>query len=505
LFLDISPQVKYQETKYNKPKFRMKTNNRVYHAIQWVLWGLMILSLPITSFPPVARVLGATVSPAAIIPFALLALVWWLPALLRRAALPGQSLPLLAFMGVALLSCLAALFRDIPPFYDIQPWREMLQAFATLLIGVAFYLLAAVWPNNEKRLSFTLCMLNYTGLILLGWCLVQWIYGQPGSRWPGWINPIQLLFSTVDLYKGRVTGFAFEPSWLSHQVNMLFLPFWLSASVMGYTAHKRKLAGISMENFMLAAGVVLLYLSKSRLGLLAFLLCVFFLLILLSVRLVRRWQSRFASRAARLRVVFFFYGGLLLLAVLLLVGTGVYLSKTDPRMADLFDIQTLRERGFLQYAENLAFAARIVYWQAGWDVFNQYPLLGVGLGNAGFYFHDSLDPAAWEFMEVRAVMYEQGAVPNVKSLWVRLLAETGLVGFGVFAAWLVVMAATGVTLLKRSGKPARLAGLAVILTLIGLLVEGFSVDTFALPYYWITLGLGTAVYHFGKHEADTQE
>jgi hypothetical protein len=32
-------------------------------------------------------------------------------------------------------------------------------------------------------------------------------------------------------------------------------------------------------------------------------------------------------------------------------------------------------------------------------------------------------------------------------------------------------------------------GLAGMFVLVGLLTEGFSVDTFGLPYYWVALGL----------------
>jgi len=468
--------------------------NRAYQIIQWVLWGLLILSLPITSFPLIADRLGAMVSPAAIIPLVLLILAWWLPDLIQGGSLPRQSLPLLGFVAVALVSSLISLFREIPPFQDALPWRQVLEGFTTLLIGVAFFLLSSSWPRSEKSIHFTLRLLNYAGLIILVWCIIQWIVWNEYTRWPEWLRDIQKMFSSGTLYKDRITGFAYEPSWLAHQLNMIFIPFWLASTVKGFTVHRRKFLGISLENFLLVGGVILLYLSKSRLGLLAFLLCVSYLLLRLSIKIVRILQARFKTRAAKQWTAITFYLGLVVLSVLLLLGTGVYLSKADPRMSELFDFETLRNRPFLEYAEKLAFSARIVYWQAGWNVFGENPFLGVGLGNAGFYFYDKLDPAAWEYFEIRDVMYDLASPPNIKSLWVRLFAETGFIGSAFFIVWLGLILLSGISLLRQSKKYMQVTGMAVILTLLGLLVEGFSVDTFALPYFWITFGLGVAVF-----------
>jgi len=41
-------------------------------------------------------------------------------------------------------------------------------------------------------------------------------------------------------------------------------------------------------------------------------------------------------------------------------------------------------------------------------------------------------------------------------------------------------------------------GIFGILAIIALLFEGFSLDTFGLPYYWIALGLIASVYRSKK-------
>jgi O-antigen ligase len=115
------------------------------------------------------------------------------------------------------------------------------------------------------------------------------------------------------------------------------------------------------------------------------------------------------------------------------------------------------------------------------------------LGNSGFFFPEKMSGYGWGLVEVRRLMYIDTALPNIKSLWVRLLAETGLVGFAFFVCWLYLGWHTSSWLEKnvadRRGKMLALMGKLVI---IALVFEGFSVDSFALPYLWFSLGLVTA-------------
>jgi hypothetical protein len=125
-------------------------------------------------------------------------------------------------------------------------------------------------------------------------------------------------------------------------------------------------------------------------------------------------------------------------------------------------------------------------------VFNDYPVLGVGLGNAGFFFPEKLSAYSWGLTEVRTLLYQWDSLPNSKSLWVRLLAETGVIGFGFFLSWLYVIAVSALSLCRRKGLRGTV-GIAGLFVLAGMLTEGFSVDTFALPYFWVSFALVTSV------------
>ena len=479
---------------------------------RWKLWlcglegwaaGLLVLSLPFTSFPLVARLTGSSmVAPLALLPLALLIVVWFVPYLLRSGRLPPQSLPLLGFCGAALLASLLAYFISIPSYQSVSLFNSEIEALVTLAIGVIFYLVIAAWAGSHQRLAFLLRWVNWSGLLIVVWSLVQAGVWYRLQVYPEWMVTLQSLITTNGtLYQQRAAGFAYEPSWLAHQLNMLYLPYWLAAAVSDYSAHRWRLGRLHFEHLLLVGGVGALLLSVSRVGLLAFLLMVAYLLLWANIRLVHWLQGRLFRRfppgERRTRVLRFWFGlaSLLVLVMVygsMLIGAGIGLSRYDQRMQKLFDITALREQSFLHYANQLVFAERIVFWQAGWEVFNDHPLLGVGLGNAGFYFPEKLSAFSWALTEVRMLMYHWTTLPNIKSLWVRMLAETGVVGFAFFVSWCYVLWMSARFLTHQPDRLMRALGLAGCFVLVGLIIEGFSVDTFALPYYWVTLGLVTA-------------
>jgi len=185
------------------------------------------------------------------------------------------------------------------------------------------------------------------------------------------------------------------------------------------------------------------------------------------------------------------------LYVLGAVGLVYLLSYTDSRLALLFQPQALIEwvklnRNPYVLFNNLKFAERYVYWVVGWRVFNIHPFLGVGLGNAGYFFERELPSFGWFLPEVMDLYYRASALPNVKSLWVRLLAETGIVGFSSFITWFYVLFKS--SWFERLSKDPvfRTVGWSGLFVLLAFIFEGFSTDTFALPYLWMSLGIVSA-------------
>jgi hypothetical protein len=309
-----------------------------------------------------------------------------------------------------------------------------------------------------------------------------------------------------NIFTTRITSFAFEPSWFGQQLNLLFLPFWFAATLNRWSAFRFRFWIFSLENLLLGFGVIALFLA-SRIGTLSLLLVVAFLVINLNVYLARRihaWSivrfDKYPSIIQKILrsflpgIIFLFFLGIYILGALALVRV---LTFVDPRFAVIFNIQSAAHLKFLTsniyvLFNYLQFAERYVYWTVGWNIFNSHPILGVGLGNAGFYFQHYLPAYGWTLPEVMQIYFRETALPNIKSLWVRLLAETGIVGFSSFITWCYVMLRTAWSMRSNSNKLFKVIGWFGLLVLVALITEGFSTDTFALPYLWVSLGIVSA-------------
>ncbi len=79
------------------------------------------------------------------------------------------------------------------------------------------------------------------------------------------------------------------------------------------------------------------------------------------------------------------------------------------------------------------------------------------------------------------------AIPNPKSMYIRLLSETGLIGMALFLALQFSMLADMRSLLRSGAK--RVFGLAGIFTWIAILLYNATQDSLATPNLWINLGI----------------
>ena len=195
--------------------------------------------------------------------------------------------------------------------------------------------------------------------------------------------------------------------------------------------------------------------------------------------------------------------GIVLVYALILVGIFFFVIKHDwrlsilisnpPTMKEIVGLLTLDQTTLLDLSHRFLFLERMVYWLNGWNVFNQYPWLGVGLGNAGFFFPQLAPALGWATFEIRNVLFYMTQLPNVKNLWLRLLAETGLVGFSIFLSWLYLLFQSSRFSQHNQNSTIKTFAFTGQLALLAFIGEGFSIDSFAMPYFWVIVGLIAAI------------
>ena len=129
----------------------------IQNRLTWALWLLLLVSVPITSAPVVAALLGPNpVSPMALIPVAGLLIVWLVPYLIKGGRLPALAFPLFVFAGVALLSSVLGFSLPILPYKGQDLLSREIRALGSLGLGISIYLFASCIPNTEDGLKRSL-------------------------------------------------------------------------------------------------------------------------------------------------------------------------------------------------------------------------------------------------------------------------------------------------------------------------------------------------------------
>jgi hypothetical protein len=74
-----------------------------------------------------------------------------------------------------------------------------------------------------------------------------------------------------------------------------------------------------------------------------------------------------------------------------------------------------------------------------------------------------------------------------------------LIGFSLFCTWFYVLWRGGKFLERQAGHEFRLFGVMALFVIVAFLAEGFSIDSFAMPYLWVSLGFATAASALARH------
>ena len=473
----------------------------IFNLTLKIAWALFLLLLPLTSFPFFPSTIGGgtVVRPLSIYPLMLLLLLVTLPRLVTRP-IPRTFLSLVPFVLIAIASSLLSFFRGIEPMLGISAHERVLRTLLTLGVGTAVYLTVSILPRTYKDLDFSLRWI-YTGLSLaMLWGSLQAIYVIHFDRvWYDLLNHVQQYISTRHLIENRISGFTYEPNWFAEQISFLLLP-WLLASVLyRHTAFRWRWRWITIEWILLAWSLLLLPFTYSRAGVLSLVLLVGFSLLLFRFRSnINRTSKQSNSKAAqhtRLTTLIRYLIEIVIILSILIVP--VYLTGTRnsffARAWDYWQKKNVSISGYLSY---LGLGARLAYSEAAYNTYEAHPLLGVGLGNYAFYFEDMLPyhPLA-ESPEVLRLITpdpDRNRLITAKNFYLRLLAETGVVGTAAFFTFLISVLGCALYLLFSTHKEDQFLGFGGLCGLFSFALAAFTFDSFAIPNMWVVFGLITA-------------
>jgi hypothetical protein len=488
----------------------MKLTLLYTRLIQFLL-AVSVIGLPLTSFPLYSSFFRALVAPFSALPIFLLMIIWFIPYVLKRGSMPVENQLIVYFILITFIASAAGFFLNIPTFKSASPLLQEIRAMMTLAIGMAFLIVFSSFPKNEEVLGNILKYINIGGIIMVLVALIQSYFILNKADYPAWfwheLDWLSIKPSGFYLNPIRVSSLAYEASWFAHQMACFYLPFWLAATVERTSAFKARLLGLSAENILLPLGFLTFFMSSPRISFISLALVGLFLATILHKRITRyisnlllkkhsfrSIKAGWVKNAVSLILVSIYI--VIILGVLFLAAQRDWRVKTliayPPSLVEIKGILSYKEEPLLNLANRLAFFERMLYWLTGLRTFNQHPWFGVGLGNAGFYLPQNLPSLGYYSYEIREVLYRLSTLPNVKNFWIRLLAETGIAGFSVFCLWLYNAWRSARLIYKSFSPILRLVALMGQFSLLAFIGEGFSIDSFAMPYLWVFTGLISA-------------
>jgi O-antigen ligase len=468
-------------------------STRNLNTLTRFLWSAVLLTLPVTSFRYFPG-LGKTtyVRPLAFYPLGLLLLILLIQLLRKKipSPWPGNMTVLSVFVVVLLATTMFGTLNAPLELRGQTYWGRAIRAWVTIIIGLSFFL-AAIWMNRDTDdLKFSVRWL-LAGLALdIAWSGVQAMAFYTPLLKKVTVTHWQLAFSMRELVKtNRVSGLAYEPAWLAGQLATVYLP-WLFAAVLT-KSHFTRFKWL--EPLLLGLSSLLLLATYSRGGLVTALVAVTMTFLLVGGGTIRTgWLwfkfgfKRIGHTTQRWLLAMSLRFGLILLVLGIIAGALLFLGQKG-YIARLWNTQADSLTDFI--IQNSA-GARAAYNWAGMSVYAEHPWLGVGLGAAGFSMYDNLPD--WSLTTVpeiaRLLNPENRLYPNPKNLYIRILAESGLLGFSVLLAFLFGLLGEALSFLRKPGL-LRFMGIAGLCSWIAIAFYNLTQDSFATPNLWINLGI----------------
>jgi hypothetical protein len=279
----------------------------------------------------------------------------------------------------------------------------------------------------------------------------------------------------------RISGFAYESAWLADQIVIFYLPWVFAAFFTGRRLFKQTW----LEPLLIFLSLAVLVFTYSRGGLFSAAFCILAVSILMGRGIVRRGWTWFRSPLSApglwLRL------GTILLLVLTLVAAGSFLAGYE-YFANIWSLGEQEDP--LAYLVDIGAGQRLAYAIAGYQVYEQQPLTGVGLGASGLFLLPNYPDWAVLIPEVaRQLSPDSNLIPNTKSLYVRLLAETGLPGFWLFAAFFGSFLVFILRLQTSASSFLRFVAVAGLFAWLGIALRNLTQDSFTIPIMWVMLGM----------------
>jgi O-antigen ligase len=402
----------------------------------------------------------------------------------RRAYWSNTFIALGVFVLFVFAASGFASLLDVIPLRGQEYAGRTLRALITLLIGLVFFI-CAVWMNRDEHdLRFSLQWI-FAGLCLtIAWSGLQAITFYGGLLNKEMVTHWQLAFSMRELVRtNRISGFAYEPAWLAGQLATIFIPCLFASLLTNFHITRFKW----LEPVLLVFSLLILLATYSRGGLLTTIAATGLTFLFFGRKVLQGLWAWFVQGFRSGASGALFRIGILAVFLGVLAGAFIFLGQKNffRRLWEI-DATSLSE-----YIVDINAGARGAYSTGALAAYQEHPWMGVGLGASGFYIYQNLPD--WSLTTVpeiaKQLTPESRLFPNPKNLYVRLLAESGLIGFFLFVAFQFNVLGEVLSLYLRREDWSRFAAIAGAFAWLAVTFYNFTQDSLTTPNIWLVSGI----------------
>ncbi len=346
--------------------------------------------------------------------------------------------------------------------------RFIRQYISLILIGFCFLLF---YINTLKKLSATSLLRNIRRVFLASLVIVA-IYGFFETLilvyGKSQLAPILRLFDyfpfvEVKLVGNRISSVSYETPFLA--IYLITICGWM----LSYIITSEKIVRFLPALVVLA----LTFFSGSRTG-----------MVVISLQFTVFFGILFFIKKYRKDVIYLLSGIVVLVFALVIFSGGAVINEAKQKIDSLKFEQNL--------LTSISNQSRFGMQYASFEVFKDNPVLGAGYGQLAYdaykYYPAWAITRNYEF-RLNYKNQRRESFPPSYNIYLRILAECGIVGMILFLALIFLAVYRAIKMLLWGDGPLRTLGLVMLVSLIGLSLNWLQIDTFRIFGFWLCIAI----------------
>jgi len=284
----------------------------------------------------------------------------------------------------------------------------------------------------------------------------------------GVLEPVLELFNYfpftevhLDSFRQRISSVTFEPPALA--TYLLTISGWMFSYVLTEKGFKRFIPSILVLSLALFSG--------SRAGLVIIVVQV----LVFSIALIKKRKYH--------QLLIKLMAGVTLAVLLIGIVKGPQIAEYLTKKISSFGVNDSKHA--------ISNKSRFGIQYALYQVFLDNPISGVGYGQQAFEMIKNLPPWAtannWEF-KYKYLNPDHPPFPPGYNIFIRILAESGIIGFLLFTTWLLFILYTCLSLFNKNTDKSVFA-LVLFVSMVGFVMNWMKMDTIRVFGFWINFAL----------------